>query len=202
MPHHRANDGQCQLAAREELIFAAPPCAACWVPAAVHTVWWCSGSPAERVRFSGPDSEARTSETKQHFPDLQFFADRCWTPVLQKKMPNCKYTLILSLSGSLLTISGQRSQPPILGTGKRNVSASLLVGCATKATRVADPTVQPAYHQPNAARDRADPNGRPQQQPIFPPHPRSGSNRWIPTGGLATVKCGGRGAGREIFWEF
>jgi hypothetical protein len=30
VPHHRANGGQCLLAAREELIFAAPPCTAGW----------------------------------------------------------------------------------------------------------------------------------------------------------------------------
>lgn len=109
MPHHCANGDQCQLAARGELIFAAPPCTAGWVPAAVHTILrWCSGSPAERVRFSGPDDEARTGETKQHFLTCGFSRRR-----VLARCPFCRKKCLIP---NTHTLSGQRSRPPTLGT--------------------------------------------------------------------------------------
>ena len=78
-----------------------------------HDLRWCSGSPAERVRFSGPDDEARAGETKQHFLACGILAS--WVPVLQK-IANYKYTLPLLLCAHL---SGQRSQPPNVGIHRK-----------------------------------------------------------------------------------
>ena len=122
-------------------------------------------------------------------------------PVLQKKRPNYKYTHSLSLFCSSFRDKGLSPQFWDRGrTVKRSVSATLLIGCATRATRMADPTVQPTYHQPSAAPGRADPNGRPQQQPIFPPPPRRRIQQTefrqadsLPLSAGCTVQCGGRG---------
>jgi hypothetical protein len=73
-----------------------------------HDLRWCSGSPAERVRFSGPDDVKRNNicsfsrfpcqiDDDEPLPDAYF---------AEKKKPNYKYTHTF----------GQRSQPPTLGT--------------------------------------------------------------------------------------
>ena len=72
---------------------------------------WCSGSPAERVRFPGPGDKARNGRNETTFPDLKFFLlpcrlSPCWMPVFAEK--KCLIT-------NTHTLSGQRSQPPILG---------------------------------------------------------------------------------------
>ena len=86
---------------------------------------WCSGSPAERVRFPGPGDKARNGRNETTFPDLKFFLlpcrlSPCWMPVFAEK--KCLIT-------NTHTLSGQRSQPPIFRKAAAQENVMCLRAC-------------------------------------------------------------------------
>jgi hypothetical protein len=63
-----------------------------------HDLWWCSGSPAERVRFSGPDDAKRNNIS--YFSRFPCQIDLAGCPFCRKK---CLITNTHTLSGKGLS---------------------------------------------------------------------------------------------------
>ena len=61
VPHHRAKGSQCELAASESLFLQHHHAEQAGTCSGSHDLRWCSGSPAERVRFSGSDDVKRNN---------------------------------------------------------------------------------------------------------------------------------------------
>ena len=71
--------------------------------------------------------------------------------------------------------------------------ASLLVGCATRATRATDPTAQPTYHQPSAAPDNLEQTRTAAAPPKRILQTDSDRRTRFCSYAGCTLKCGGRG---------